>query len=109
MTAVNKTNSSFLLIFFYSRPLKQEDCSLSAEDTSSPQYMASESPQGPPTPPTTPNRGPVPRTRHLVTPLSCSQPGGKSRHFLTYLVNCVCVSVCLMLRFSFLYKNNEIG
>lgn len=58
------------------RPLKQEDCSLSADDTSSPQYMASGSPQGPPTPPTTPNRGPIPRTRHLVAPLSCSQPGG---------------------------------
>ncbi|KAG8253068.1 hypothetical protein J6590_042878 [Homalodisca vitripennis] len=58
------------------RTMKSEDCSLSADDTCSPHS------QGPPTPPTTPNRGPLSQRPHHMgssmgsLPLSCSQTSG---------------------------------
>nr|XP_018898911.1 PREDICTED: transcription factor Sox-9-A-like [Bemisia tabaci] len=63
--------------------LKLEDsCSLSADDTSSPQSQRIESPHGPPTPPATPNRGAtakIPRiqTSHYPNP---AEPSTNENH-----------------------------
>lgn len=74
--------SQFISIFSFSRTPKSEECSLSAEDTCSPHS------QGPPTPPTTPNRGPraQPGGPSLPLSLSCSQASGKLFQSPTHLL-----------------------